>query len=423
MAPTDPTLASQYDVVIVGAGPAGLSAAIHLKKLGISDIIVLERADTAGGNPRFCGHSPFGMREFKRIYLGPHYARKLVSAAHEHGVTILLNTSVIHLAKNGQLTISNLNGIKQIHAKRVILSTGIRETPRAPRFVSGNRTKGIINTGALQSMVYSGQKAPFKSPVIVGSELVAFSALETCRKAGIKPVVLIEEGQRIASYKPLQLFPKALGIKVLTKVTLDEITGEHVVTGVNILDAKGNKTFIVCDGVIFTGKFLPEASLARSAGMRIDSNTQGPVVDQFGRCSDPAYFATGNLLRPVETAGWCWSEGKQTASYVKQSLEEGLPERDSCFPVEIKSENIRYVVPQMISFSPDHTSSHGTQYGQLRVDTHGGRCKLSLAVNNTELVSKTLNKFAEQRVIFPLPDFSNVTGQKDLIIKCMLKLR
>ena len=115
------------DVAIIGGGPAGLATAIELKKLGVADVIVLERNSEAGGNPRHCGHSPFGMREFKRVYFGPQYAKKLVTTALKSGVDIALNTTVTSFEKGGLLTLSSEQGLTQLQAKKVVLSTGIRE--------------------------------------------------------------------------------------------------------------------------------------------------------------------------------------------------------------------------------------------------------------------------------------------------------
>ena len=411
-------IADNYDVVIIGSGPAGLATAIELKKLGVRDLIVLERYAEAGGNPRFCGHSPFGMREFKRIYSGPKYARKLVSTAEDAGVTIALNTTVISLGEAGALTLSTPKGSKNIKAKRVVLSTGIRELPRAPRFVSGQRPEGIVTTGALQSLVYANHRKPFKKPVIVGSELVSFSAIATCHHVGIKPVMMIENNQRVTAYKPLEIYPKILGIKIALKSRLIEILGTDKVTGVKIADDTGLEKQIDCDGVIFTGKFLPEASLVRSAHIEIDPNTQGPEVDQFNRCSDSSYFATGNILRPVETGGWCWSEGKQTAEFVKASLSEVLPNRESSISVNIESDVVQYVVPQRICFSEGRVIKGGVKNFQLRFKEEVASKKLSLSVNSTEYFSKKIRALPERRVLIPISEISHMTIKKSLKIEC-----
>lgn len=409
------SLPKQCDVAIVGSGPAGLATAIELKKLGVEDIIVLERADEAGGNPRHCGHSPFGFTEFKRPYLGPGYAKKMVDVASKLGVKIALNTTVTALGKNALLTLSTIHGIAQLRAKKVVLSTGIREMPRAPRFVSGQRPQGILTTGALQSMVYLSHKKPFKRPIIIGSELVSFSAIASCRHASIKPVAIIEENERITALSILQLFPRVLGIDVLLGTQLVEITGRQQVTGVNVRSKAGHTEHIACDGVIFTGKFTPEASLARMGHLDIDPNTQGPVVDQFGRCSDPDYFATGNVLRPVETGGWCWNEGVQTAKYVKDCLLYKLPEVDNQRYFQIASTKIKYVLPQRVSIPADRSEPQGMQDIQLRVTTPvSGR--ISINSDNTEFYTKKITALPERRLLIPMQVLSECQRGQELTI-------
>jgi len=414
-----PILPEQCDVAIIGAGPAGLATAIELKKLGVADIIILERASEAGGNPRHCGHSPFGFTEFKRLYLGPGYALKMVDVASQLGIKIATNTSVTSIAENGLLTLSTLQGLTQLTAKKVVLSTGIREQPRAPRFVSGQRPQGIMTTGALQSMVYLSHKKPFKRPVIIGSELVSFSAIASCRHAGIKPVAIIEENKRVTTFSMLQLLPRILSIDVLTGTQLTEITGQHQVNGITVINKTGKTEHITCDGVIFSGKFTPEASLVRMGHLVIDPDTQGPVVDQFGRCSDPDYFATGNVLRPVETAGWCWSEGIQTAKFVQQSLSGILPDTNNQLHFQIDCPEIKYVLPQRISLSTNMSQPQGMKNIQLRVKTPVNGW-LSIQSNNTEMYSKKISALPERRILIPMQILEKGKEIKDLKINYTL---
>lgn len=412
-------LAKSCDVAIIGSGPAGLSTAIELKKLGINDIIVIERSEQAGGNPRHCGHSPFGMNEFKRVYFGPAYAKKMVETAESLDVKIALNTTVTVMGENGLLTLSTAAGRSQLQAKNVVISTGIREMPRAPRFVSGQRPMGIMTTGALQSTIYLSHKKPFTRPIIVGSELVSFSAIASCRHAGIKPVAMLEENSRITAYLPLKLLPKILGIEILQESRLLDIEGKQHVTGVNIVDATGETRNLSCDGVIFTGNFTPEASLARMAHLEIDPKTQGPVIDQYGRCSDPCYFATGNVLRPVETGGWCWREGVQTARFVKYSIEDKLPDTNNQLNIDIENAVIKYVVPQKISVTTsEQKAPDGFKDFQLRFHTKV-KGTITISSGEKELTSKKINTRPERRTLISMPNFNGQFNQKRLTFQTL----
>ena len=137
------------DVAVVGAGPTGLAAATYLKNKGVQNVLVLDREAEAGGIPRHCGHPPFGLLEYKRIMSGPAYARALTRTALDAGVDIALKTSVTGLEPDGRLTLATPDGSGTLTARRVLLATGARETPRAARFVPGQRKLGITTTGAL----------------------------------------------------------------------------------------------------------------------------------------------------------------------------------------------------------------------------------------------------------------------------------
>ncbi len=392
-----PTLPKQYDVAIIGAGPAGLASAIELKKIGVKNVVVLERNTEAGGNPRHCGHSPFGFREFKRLYFGPGYVKKMLDTAAKYDITVLTTTSVIKLAAGPVLTLSTANGLAELHAKKVVISTGIRETPRSARFVSGQRAIGITTTGTLQSMLYLNGEIPFKKPVIVGSELVSFSAIASCWHGQIKPVAMLEENPRITTRAIAKLLPYLLGIPVRISCRITNIYATNRVTGVDIENKKGESEYISCDGVLFTGKFTPEASLIRMSHLNIDPATGGPVVDQLSRCSDPDYFASGNLLRPVETAGWCWKEGIMTARCVFEELSAPLQEKER--KVKIEFEGLKYVVPQIISFG--NNESTGMKQLQSRM-INPAEGRISLLINNEEAWSKRIRSHPEKRILIPI---------------------
>jgi len=386
------------DVTVVGAGPAGLAAATALRQRGIDKVVVIERDTAAGGIPRHCGHPPFGMREFHRILTGPSYARRLVATAREAGVELRTGTSVASISQGGKLLLTDGEGIGQITAKRVIIATGVREASCAARLVSGGRLLGIYTTGALQAMVYLKGLKPFQRPVIVGSELVSFSAILTCRKAGIRPVVMIEENDRVTARWPCQWLPRIRGIPLNQNTRLVRIEGEGRVSQVIVADRHGGERAIDCDGVLFTGGFTPEASLARCGHLQVDAGTGGPVVDQFGRCSDPTYFAAGNLLRPVETAGWSWREGQQVGGWVADDLSGKLSDTGEERRITPVCPLIKLAVPHTIKMQH---GGEGMTHVQLRF-TRPARGKL-VARNGSGIVwRRHLRALPERRVLIPL---------------------
>ena len=335
------------DVAIIGGGPTGLGAAIRLKNRGIGRVVVFERETEAGGIPRHCAHPPYGVREFGRLMTGPEYARQLRARAERLGVEIAVRHSVTALLPQGSLAIATPKGERRLAAQRVLLATGARETPRSGRLISGDRPQGVINTAALQDSVYLKQMRPFDRPVVIGTELVALSALWTCRHGGMRPVAMIEAGPRPVARWPLGAFPYFLRIPLFTNARLLEIIGRGQVEAVRIGLPTGER-LLACDGVILSGVFLPEASLVRGSPIGLDPGTGGPVVDQYGRCSDPTYFAAGNLLRPIETAGWCHREGKHAADIIANDLAGLLPAMGASIGVS-GGQGVSWVMPQRLA--------------------------------------------------------------------------
>lgn len=405
-------MAGRVDVAIIGAGPAGLSAACELQRLGVGTVTVLEREREAGGIPRHCGHPPFGLREFGRLLTGPQYARRLVEAADRHGATIRCQTTVIRMeqAEGGvTLSMTTPSGPETLHARRVLIATGTRETPRSARLLSGERPLGVINTGALQSYAYLEGGLPFRRPIIVGTELVALSAILTCRGMGARPVAMIEEKNEVTARKPLFLYPRLLGIPVMTGTRIVDIAGNPRVTHV-VLERDGRTERLHCDGVILTGCFTAENHLARLSGLEIDPLTGGPVIDDFGRSSMDGVFAAGNLLRPVETAGWCFREGRAIARTLYRDLADGLPPRLDAARLHI-GPGLRYAVPQRLSDGRD-----GLDRIQLRLERPFDGWLVARDGNGQVLARSRLRNRPERRILLPAAPLA-AAGDIDLTLE------
>lgn len=301
----------RVDVLIVGAGPAGLSAASVLAGAG-QRVVVVERQAEPGGIPRFCGHSPFGMREFGRVLGGRAYARRLAETARAAGVEIWLNHAVTELSEDLTAEIATPDGMRSLRPRQVLLATGMREASRAERLLPGERPLGVLTTGALQDLWFGRRALPFRRPVILGSELVAMSAILTCRQAGAPPVALLEAAGRLETGFPARLLPGLLGVPVLTGVRIADILAQDGRLAAVEVEMQGSRRRIDCDGLVLTGAFRPEAGLARPCGLAMDAEGW-PRVDAMGRTSRAGIFAAGNLLPGVRTAGQCWAEGRRIA--------------------------------------------------------------------------------------------------------------
>ena len=289
-----------HDVIIVGGGPTGLSAARRLADLGVRDVVVLEREAVAGGIPRHCGHLGFGWQSHRRLWTGPRFAAELRKST--KGLDIRTTTTVLELREDGQLRVQTPSGLAEMKAKHILIATGTRETPRSTRLIGGTRPQGVMNTGALQQHVYLHHNKPFKRPVIIGSELVSFSALLTCRHMNIRPVAMFEANARITAPRPADLIARfVFGVPVRTSTKLISIEGGKNVEAVEI-ERRGKRERIACDGVIFTGQFRPETALIPS----------GLPSEQF--------TSAGNVLGPLKTSGECWQQGIIAAQNVAKRL-------------------------------------------------------------------------------------------------------
>ncbi len=322
------------DVLIVGAGPAGLAAALELKKLGVRDVIVAERESEAGGIPRLCGHTGFGLRDFHQVLTGPNYARKYRELAQEAKVNLRVGIHVSNINNSNNQTIETTytspNEIGTITAKSILLATGVRERPRAARLIPGHRPQGVFTTGSLQRFVFEQHLPVGKKAVIVGAEIVSLSVVTTLLHAGVNITGMVTELPSHQLYLPIFLPAKIFyadilaRTPILTNKRVTNIFGKQRVEGVEVTDLESGKTQIIeCDTVVFTGNWIPENELARRGGVETLKPSFGPQVDAAFRTSQVGVFAAGNLLRGVETADWAALEGRAAARSMARWLDKG----------------------------------------------------------------------------------------------------
>lgn len=313
------------DVAIVGGGPAGLTAAAALA--ADLDVVVLEREATAGGIPRHSDHPGYGMRDMKTFIGGPAYARRLVDVATAAGADIRTRAMVTGWAGDTTLDVTSPAGRRTIAARAVVLATGARERPRSARLIPGDRGSGVYTTGHLQNLVHVQRRTVGRRAVIVGAELVSYSAVLTLRHAGCETALMTTAYPSPESYAAFNLAGRSplVGVEIATRTRVTRIIGKPALRAVEIehLDS-GRRRIVDCDTLVLTGDWVPDHELARSAGLDMDADTLGPLTDTALRTSRPGVFAVGNLLHPVDTADVAALDGRHVASAVREHL-RGVP--------------------------------------------------------------------------------------------------
>lgn len=345
---THQPLPTTPDVLVIGAGPAGLTAAADLAAHGGGKVLVVDREPDAGGVPRHSAHTGYGMRDLRRVMSGPAYARRLVGRAAAAGAEIRTRTTVTGWSDGDAVEVTGPEGRYRIRARAIVLATGARERPRTARLIPGDRPDGVLTTGQLQNLVHLHHRTVGKRAVIVGGELVSWSAVLTLREAGCVPALMISEHPRAESYGAFNAAGRtALRVPVATRTRVTRIIGGSRCEAVEIehLGTRRRRT-VACDTVVFTGDWIPDHELARAAGLALDVRTLGPLTDTALRTSRPGVYAAGNLLHPVDTAAVAALDGRHVAEQVRRHL------RGESRPAEgvrlIAEAPFRWIAPQLL---------------------------------------------------------------------------
>ena len=312
---------------------------------------MLDREATAGGIPRHSDHTGYGIRDLKRVMTGPNYARHLVASALAAGAEIRTEAMVTGWAGERTAEVTSPTGRYTISAETVVLATGARERPRSARRIPGSRPAGVYTTGQLQNVIHLHHGKVGTRAVVVGGELVSWSAVTTLREAGCKTVGMITHYPKAESYVAFTLPGRTvLRVPVLTNSKVVRVVGRPRVEALEVEDIDtGRRRLIECDTVVFTGDWIPDHELARTGGVLIDPGSLGPVVDTALRTNVSGVFAVGNLLHPVDTADVAALDGRHVADHVLGYLRRGVPwpSADSGIGIQVEPP-LRWVAPGLL---------------------------------------------------------------------------
>ncbi len=339
-------ITQRCDVLIIGGGPSGLTAAANLA--GDHHVVVLERERFGGGIPRHSDHTGYGIRDLHRVMSGPAYAKRLVDTALASGVDLRTESMMTSWIGERSVAVTSPQGRYELAATAIILATGARERPRSARLVAGDRPAGVFTTGALQNLVHLHHRSPGSKAVVVGSELVSWSAVLTLREAGCETVEMITDRERSESYAAFHHVAKrVLSTPVSTLTRVRRIVGRDRVEAVELEHlASGAVRTVPCDTIVFTGDWIPDNELARLGGIELAAGSLAPAVDTTLRTSRPGVFAIGNLVHPVDTADVCAQDGHHVAQGVRELL-HGRQNESANIAITVDSP-LRWVSPSRI---------------------------------------------------------------------------
>ena len=353
---------TKADLVIIGGGPAGMSAAVAAYDAGIRDIVILERDKSLGGILRQCIHNGFGLHRFKEELTGPEYAYRYEQQVLERNIPFKLNTMVLDVSADKVVTAMNSeDGMFTIEAKAIILAMGCRERPKGALNISGTRPAGVFTAGPAQKFVNMDGYMPGKKIVILGSGDIGLIMARrmTLEGAEVKAVCeLMPYSGGLA--RNIEQCLNDFGIPLMLSHTVVEIHGKDRVTGVTIakVDERRKpipetKQYIECDTLLLSVGLLPENELTKCAGIPLDRITSGAVVDQNRQTATEGVFACGNVLHVHDLVDYVSEEadiaGRSAAAYIKGETAQGRN-------ITLKTDGkVRYTVPQKITAEEDVT--------------------------------------------------------------------
>jgi NADPH-dependent 2,4-dienoyl-CoA reductase/sulfur reductase-like enzyme len=347
------------DLVVIGAGPAGLAAAISAKKNGVQDLVIVERNGWLGGILPQCIHDGFGLELFKEQLTGPEYAQRYIDELKELSIPFMLNSMVLEITPEKKLFVASPEGLFCFNAKAIILAMGCRERTRGQICIPGTRPAGVYTAGVAQNLINLKNVMVGKDVVILGSGDIGLIMARRLTLEGAKVQAVVEILPHTNGLpRNLQQCLIDYGIPLLLSHTVTEIHGQNRVEAVTISPVdgdlkpiEGKEKRIPCDTLLLSIGLIPENDLSKNCRVELSSVTGGAFVDETLETSVQGIFACGNVLHVHDVVDYVTLEaekaGKSAAEYIL-----GNPRKVKRIPVEAGNE-IRYVLPQSIRRGDD----------------------------------------------------------------------
>lgn len=311
-----------FSVVIIGAGPAGIGAALKLSKSGIKSIAIIERDDKIGGIPSFYKRKKGGVRTFMRWsrggypVFGQDYAIWLEKQILKTDVEVKLESQVLEInGKEKKLIFMNSKeGKVTLSADAIIMACGSREETISERkWIVGARPVKVFFTKQLLNLLDRNNLLPMKKPLIIGSDIIAYAAAAKLKVVGASDPIIVDNrpSPKAPFYERLYFrfwgSPQYRGFNAESL----EIVGNKSAIGVKL-----NGTHIDCDGIVISGELISNSELALIGNLKVSIPSRTPVITKDYQLSESGWFAAGNILGGFHGAEWCYFNGKKVADSV-----------------------------------------------------------------------------------------------------------
>ncbi len=344
----------EYDLIIIGGGPAGLAAAVAAKDAGVDNLIILEREERPGGILRQCIHNGFGLQRFKESLTGPEYANNFIREVEKRNIEVMTNATVTALSDDKVVTVVNPeHGVIELKGKAVILAMGCRERSRGALNIAGTRPAGIYSAGTAQKYVNIMGYMPGKRIVILGSGDIGLIMARRMTLEGAKVLAVAEIMPYSSGLKRnIKQCLEDFGIPLYLSHTITDIEGDKRVTGVTISKVDENRKPIPgtemhfdCDTVLFSVGLIPENELSKNANVPLSKGTRGAVVFDNRETEKEGVFACGNVLHVHDLVDFVSEESELAGRAAADYILNGEKKRDVVRTVN--GENVGYVLPQL----------------------------------------------------------------------------